>query len=163
TTMVDDVLYRHVRQPAGHNWPVLPFALRAAPVIAEIAMRERVAVIHAASNHVNALPALLAARMLGIPSHFQMPGLWDLARISRMPEYERLQAYKQGLQLEQLVASHADKLFVISEQLGEHVRNHWGVAEDRMALLPNCVDAARFVPADAAIIEPDSLGYAGSL
>src|SRR5690606_30190212 len=84
-------------------------------------------------------------------------------RISRMPEYEKLQAYKQGLQLERLVASQADKVFVISEQLGEYVRNRWGVPEERMGLLPNCVDPDRFVPADVDRIEPDSLGYAGSL
>jgi len=50
-----------------NNRPVLQYALQAAPVVADMAKRHRVARIHAASNHVNALPALLAARRLGIP------------------------------------------------------------------------------------------------
>lgn len=161
-TMVDDVLYRHLRHPSNLR-PALQFALQAAPVVAEVAARQRVAVIHAASNHVNALPALLAARQLGIPFHYEMRGLWELTRISRMPEYEGSQAYRQGLDLEGLVACHADRLFVISEQLGNYARENWGVPDERIALLPNCVDPERFVPADPREVEPNTIGYAGSL
>jgi len=135
-TVVDGVRYRHLAHPAN-NRPALQYALQAAPVIAALAARERVAVIHAASNHVNALPALLAARQLSIPFQYEMRGLWELTRVSRMPAYEGSQAYRQGLQLEGLVAAHADRLFVISAQLGRYVQAAWGVAEERMALLPN--------------------------
>lgn len=161
-TMVDDVLYRHVRTPSNLR-PALQFALQASPVVAEAAMRYQVAAIHAASNHVNALPALLAARQLGIPFHYEMRGLWELTRISRTPEFEGSQAYRQGLDLEGLVARHADRLFVISEQLGAYATENWGVSEDRIALLPNCVDPERILPADPQHIEPNSIGYAGSL
>jgi len=161
-TTVDDVRYLHADRPFN-NRPVLHYALQAARVAAEVAAHQRVAVIHAASNHVNALPALLAARQLGIPFQYEMRGLWELTRISRMPEYENSQAYKQGLQLEGLVARHADKLFVISEQLGNYAREHWGVDGHRMELLPNCVSPERFTVADAREVEPQSIGYAGSL
>lgn len=161
-TMVDDVLYRHIRHPSNSR-PALQFALQAAPVVAEAAMRQRVVAVHAASNHVNALPALLAARQLGIPFHYEMRGLWELTRISRMPGYEGSQAYRQGLALEGLVAQHADRLFVISEQLGNYAKKHWGVPDERIALLPNCIDPARILPADPRQAEPDSIGYAGSL
>lgn len=161
-TMVDDVRYLHASRPLN-NRPVLHYALQAARVVADVAARQRVAVIHAASNHVNALPALLAARQLGIPFQYEMRGLWELTRISRMPKYEGSQAYKQGLQLEGLVARHADRLFVISEQLGKYARDHWGIAADRMTLLPNCIDPDRFMPVDPQQVEPDSIGYAGSL
>lgn len=161
-TTVDDVRYLHANHPLN-NRPVLHYALQAARVVAEVAARQRVTVIHAASNHVNALPALLAARRLGIPFQYEMRGLWELTRISRMPEYEGSQAYKQGLQLEGLVARHADRLFVISDQLGNYAREHWGVDAKRMALLPNCVSPERFAVADPGEVEPQSIGYAGSL
>jgi len=161
-TVVEDIEYRHVRSPLNY-WPVLAYAFLAAKPIIRKARNDRVAVIHAASNHVNALPALLAARKLGIPFHYEMRGLWELTRISRMPEYEGSQAYKQGLQLEGLVANHADRLFVISEQLGNYARKHWGVVADRMALLPNCVDPDRFAPSDPRRVETNTIGYAGSL
>ena len=161
-TVVGDVGYRHIPAPLNLR-PVLQYALQAAPQIAEIAVRERAAVIHAASNHVNALPALLAARRLGLPFQYEMRGLWELTRISRMPHYEGSQGYRQGLQLEGLVARHADRLFVISEQLGNYVRDDWGICSDRMGLLPNCVDPDRFTPADPQNVEPNTIGYAGSL
>lgn len=163
TTLIDDVLYMHEREPSAVRWPVLQFALKGASVIAKVAARERVAVIHAASNHVNALPALLAAHQLGIPFHYEMRGLWELTRISRMPDFRDSQGYKQGLALEGLVASHADRLFVISEQLANYARQNWGVSSERMALLPNCVDPQRFQSADPLGIEPTTIGYAGSL
>lgn len=161
-TMVSDVPYQHTSHPAN-NRPVLFYALQAASIVADMASRMRVEVIHAASNHVNALPALLAARQLGIPFQYEMRGLWELTRISRQPAFEDSQAYKQGLQLEGVVARSADRLFVISQQLGRYAQAHWGVAADRMALLPNCVDPGRIVPTDPLCVQPYTIGYAGSL
>ena len=156
------VNYRHAHAPLN-NRPVLQFAIQAADVIAQEAIRHRVAVIHAASNHVNALPALLAARRLGIPFQYEMRGLWELSRVSRMPHFLNSQGYRQGLQLEGLVAAQADRLFVISDQLGAYARARWGVDAERLALLPNCIDPARFTQSSSADIEPYTIGYAGTL
>jgi glycosyltransferase involved in cell wall biosynthesis len=139
------------------------YAPWAAKAVAKVAIAEQVSVIHAASNHVNALPALLAARNFGIPFQYEMRGLWELTRVSRQPGFENSQAFRQGLELEALVARSADRLFVISEQLGRYVQAQWGVAPERIGLLPNCVDAEKFKPLDAALVEPDTLGFAGSL
>jgi len=161
-TRVGAVRYLHAPAPAN-NRPVLLYALQAAPVIARKAEQFKVAVIHAASNHVNALPALLAARRLSIPFQYEMRGLWELTRISRMPWYENRQGFKQGLQLEGLVARHADKIFVISEQLSRFIQDCWGIEKGRIFLLPNCVNPERFTPTDSQIVEAGTIGYAGSL
>lgn len=161
-TVVDGVQYRHARRPLN-NRPVLFYALQAMGRVAEAAVRGRAALIHAASNHVNALPALLAARRLGIPFQYEMRGLWELTRISRMPEFAGSQAFRQGLQLESLVARHADRLFVISGELGRYVEAEWGIDSARISLLPNCADPQRIRLADTAQVEPLSIGYAGSL
>lgn len=161
-TQVGEVVYRHARAPLN-NRPVLQFATQAAEVIAQEATRRRVAVIHAASNHVNALPALLAARRLGIPFQYEMRGLWELTRVSRMPEFLNTQAYHQGLQLEGMVAAQADRLFVISDQLGRYAAENWGVDTARMHLLPNCIDPERFSATPQDAVQSDTLGYAGTL
>lgn len=162
TTKVGNLTYRHFKSPSNSR-PVLQYALQGAQTIVEEARRRHVSTIHAASNHVNALPALLAARQLGIPFQYEMRGLWELTRISRMPQYEGGQAFQQGLQLEGLVARHADRVFVISEQLGRYARERWGIAEERMFLLPNCVEPERFASLPVQEVEPDTIGYAGSL
>lgn len=147
-TRVEDMVYAHTPAPSKFR-PVLLYALQAAPVIAGIARSRRAAVIHAASNHVNALPALLAARQLGIPFSYEMRGLWELTRVSRMPDYEGTQSYRQGLELEGLVARHADRVFVISDHLRRYAAKEWGIPAERMFLLPNCVDPDRLLPAEA--------------
>lgn len=161
-TRVEDVFYTHNRSPSNHR-PVFQYAMQAAPVIARAATAHQAAIIHAASNHTNALPALLAARTLGIPFHYEMRGLWELTRVSRMPEFEGSQAYRQGLALEALVAHHADRVYVISEQLKQYLAEQWGVPADRMALLPNCVDPERIFPSETTPTQPGVIGYAGSL
>jgi glycosyltransferase involved in cell wall biosynthesis len=161
-TQVGEVRYQHAAGPAN-NRPVLLYAMQAARVVARWAKQYRVSVIHAASNHVNALPALLAARQLGIPFQYEMRGLWELTRISRTPHYEGRQGFLQGLELEGLVARHADRVFVISEQLGRFARARWGITEERMFLLPNCVESERFMSLWPSEVEHDTIGYAGSL
>ena len=158
----DGVVYSHVHAPSHHR-PLLMYVLQAVEPIMAAAKQHRVAAIQAASNHVNALPALLAARRLGIPFFYEMRGLWELTRVSRMPDFEGSEAYKQGLALEGFVARSADRLYVISDELGRYAVERWGVDPARMALLPNCVDPEHFVPPDTKAVELDTIGYAGSL
>jgi len=162
TTLVDNVKYEHVRSPSRHR-PLLMFVIPAAKAIAKAAVREKVSIIHAASNHENALPALLAARRLGIPFSYEMRGLWELTRASRTPGYENSSEFLRGLELEGFVASKADRVFAISEQLARFAQQRWNIPSDRFDLLPNCVDPVRFTPSDPQSIIPDTIGYAGSL
>ena len=158
----DSIVYTHSEAPSHHR-PLLMYVLQAVGPIMAAAKLHRVSAIQAASNHVNALPALLAARRLGIPFFYEMRGLWELTRVSRMPEFEGSEAYKQGLALEGFVARSADRLYVISEALGRYAVENWGVDPAKMALLPNCVDPAHFVTADSVLVEAKTIGYAGSL
>ena len=160
-TQVGCVNYVHARQPRNNRFTAV-YAAQAAAVLERYARRERVAVIHAASNHVNALPALIAARRLGIPFQYEMRGLWELTRIARQPDFQKSHNFRLGLMLEGFVAAHADRVFVISEQLGRHVREHWGIPAERLHLLPNCVDADNFLPSQEPV-DPLCIGYAGSL
>ncbi len=162
TTQVDNVKYEHVRSPSKHR-PLLMFAVQAAKAIAKVAVREKVSIIHAASNHENGLPALLAARRLGIPFSYEMRGLWELTRASRIPGYENSAGFLRGLELEGFVASKADRVFAISEQLAQFAQQRWNIPADRFDLLPNCVNPDRFTPSDPQSIIPNTIGYAGSL
>ncbi len=161
-SLVEGVLYGHERQPRNTCFTAV-YAARAAKVVARYARWYQVARIHAASNHVNALPALIAARRLGIPFQYEIRGLWELTRASRMPEFENSPNFYLGLELEGLVAAHADRVFVISEQLGLYAQKHWGIPPERLRLLPNCVDSERIRPDPAISGVPDTVGYAGSL
>ncbi len=161
-TLINNVKYEHIQSPSKHR-PLLMFAFQAAMAIEKVAIRERVSIIHAASNHENALPALIAARRLGVPFSYEMRGLWELTRASRSPDYEDSSGFLRGLELEGFVAGKADRVFVISEQLRKFAQQRWNISADRFHLLPNCVDPDRFTPSDPQKITPGTIGYAGSL
>ena len=161
-TVVNDVRYQHVGA-LENSRHLYQYCLQAARVVAGVAAQKRAAAIHASSNHVNALPALLAAKKLGLPFVYEMRGLWELSRVSRHPEFMDSQRYKMGLALEGLVARHACHVFVISEQLGRYVHEHFAVPEDRISLLPNCVDLQVFQLSSPGDMVPFTIAYAGSL
>jgi len=161
-TVIDGVEYRHIAGP-NNKRPLLLFVVQASAAIARVAAEERVAVIHAASNHVNALPALYAARRLGIPFFYEMRGLWELSKASRFPGFDQREEFRLGLDLEGFVARQADRVFAISEQLAAHAVREWGIPREKIALLPNCVDPLNFSSGQMPAAGEHKLVYAGSL
>lgn len=163
----------HVFTP-GPSWsdqPLDRYWLEATDVYAREAQRARVAAIHSASNHVTALPALLAARRLGVPFSYEVRGLWEITEASEKPGWENSERYQLAKRLETLVASNADIVFAITEQVREELVLR-GVQRDKIQLLPNGVDTDRFTPMPASDklrldlglpIGVPVIGYAGSL
>jgi len=166
STSVGPVSYHHLRHPAI-GLPLDAYLREAAEAIKKEAVKRRVACIHAASNHVNALPALIAARELGIGFAYEMRGLWDWTRASRVRDYEKSERFQLSMALEAHCAVHADRVYVISGELRKQVVA-WGVDSARIHLLPNCVNLST-IEATAASADTTErsgtlrLGYAGSI
>ncbi|MEE2524055.1 glycosyltransferase [Pseudarthrobacter sp. J64] len=164
---------RHVYNP-GASWteePLDRYIGRSVDVFVREAQRSRASVIHAASNYVTALPALMAARRLGIPFVYEVRGLWEITELSDKHGWAESDRFKLAAGLEAFVAREADEVFAITAQVkAELVRR--GVDPDRITLLPNSVDTAKFSPMPPlpglrkklGIPETSVLiGYAGSL
>jgi glycosyltransferase involved in cell wall biosynthesis len=165
STLYEGVEYLHLRTPSLFL-PLDTYFREAGKALAKVAKKQKVAAIHAASNHVNALPALLAARQLGLPFAYEMRGLWDMSRAAKVAEYENSERYRLGMQLEALVAKEADRVFVISKALGEYITKEWGIDPAKIELLPNCVNPETMERAKKMVgPKPDifTVGYAGSL
>ncbi|WP_311945491.1 glycosyltransferase [Halomonas piscis] len=127
-------------------------------------------VIAAASNHITALPALMAARRLGLPFVYEVRGLWEVTQASTQPEWAGSERYQLMRELEQQAAGEADLVITLTEELADELAG-WGVARERIEVVPNAVNAERFQPMqpDAAITQELKLkpgvpviGYAGS-
>ena len=162
-TVVNGIVYNHARKPTRYR-PILAFALQGATEIEDAAKRHNASIIHSASNYANALPALFAARRLGILFHYEMRGIWELTRISREPSFKNSAAYNLGMKLEAFVARHADCVYVISDALGNFIQEEWGIEANKIKLLPNCVNSDEIISSDVTgNIEPMTIVYAGSL
>ena len=164
STLVDTVRYLHLPAPRNNSLTAI-YAGRAAHSLEALCRKIRPAVIHASSNHVNALPALIVAKRLGIPFQYEIRGLWELSRLANNPDYKRSHNLALGLELEGYVARRADRVFVISEELARYARENWRIEENRLVLLPNCVNPQRFTGEERTEQghRHPILGYAGSL
>lgn len=157
----------------GTSWSRLAldeFIHEAADVYAREAIINRPSRIVAASNHVTALPALIAARRLGVPFAYEVRGLWEVTEASGTEDYNQSDRYSLAVQLETLVATEADHVFAITSQVRDELIRR-GVDEHKISLLPNAADIYEFAPArpDAALAAKHrlqdglTLGYAGSV
>lgn len=98
----------------------------------------------AASNFITAIPAMIAARRLGIPFVYEVRGFWEITRISREPEFALTPAYKSLCYLEALAANSADKVFTLTNAMKMEL-NTRGV-DKAITILPNSCNPEDFTP-----------------
>ncbi|NET24733.1 glycosyltransferase [Okeania sp. SIO1I7] len=135
------------------------------------AIKQGVEIIHSASNYYTALPALIAARRLGLPFIYEVRGLWEVTQASKIEGWEQSDRYKLAVAMETLVATEADRVVAITEELkAELIRR--GVKGEKISVIPNCVDVDIFCPIskDEALAKKiglslniPTIGFAGSL
>jgi len=117
----------------------------------------RPAVIHAASNYVNGLASVMAARELGIPSVYEVRGLWEVTRGSRDPAWGAGEEFEFMARMEADAAKGADRVLTITGALRDELIRR-GVPAEKITVVPNGVDASRFTPAPRDNALSDHLG-----
>ncbi len=131
--------------PSFNHTPMDRWVIAAAARIETEAMLHRPAVIHAPSNWQNALPALIAARRLGLPFVYGARGFWEMTRASRQPLWARSQEHRLNAELENLVAGAAEIVVTHSQRLADMLVKR-GVTRERIAIVANGSDAQATPP-----------------
>jgi len=142
---VDGCTYHRIIAPRRDGQPAFSYVLAAADALEKKFRELRPEVVLAASNHINALPALIASRRLGLPFFYEVRGLWEITRVSREPDFEQKPAFVVQSYLEAAVAKEADYVFTLTEAMREELVRR-GVPADQITLLPNSCDPERFLP-----------------
>ena len=130
----------HVFNP-GPSWTADRldyYFAEAVDVYVREAQRNRVSLIHSASNYVTALPALMAARRLGIPFVYEVRGLWEITQLSSNCHWGETDRFKLAASLETLVATEADLVLAITSQVRDDLVRR-GVDSSSISLMPNSV------------------------
>ena len=171
---VDGVIYRHRRgriDSQNHTFNNIGLAKRE---LERVIYLENPDVVHAASNFVNALPALLAAREFGLPFVYEMRGFWELTAGVGVHGWTESERYLLERRLERTVAIASDVVIALSEVQKEELIA-WGVERDRIRVVFNCHDGgaeaveAHLSPSEkltglrTAVSGRNVLGYIGSL
>ena len=169
--VVDGVTYHRLFAPVEHSTNRLDF-LSKAPDALEAKLRElRPDYVVAGSNYANALPALIAARRMGLPFAYEVRGFWELTRASTEPGFETTPEFAAMVALESRIAREADRVLTLTQPMFDTLIER-GVEPDRLALMPNGVEES-FIsepPREAALAEELGItdqdlviGYAGSI
>lgn len=170
-SVVDGVVYRHF--PPGPvsptDTPLDRYLETYADRLTEVLRHEGPAIVHAASNFVNGIAAVTAARRLGLPSIYEVRGLWEVSRLAAHPEQAESERFRMNARMEGEAACAADVVLTITGALRDELVAR-GVPAGRIQVLPNGVDTERFRPAppDAAlrhalaIGDRTVIGYVGS-
>lgn len=171
-----EVVEEGVTYAACSGWninktPLDRYMAEAADLYLREAQTSGAEMIVAASNHITALPALMAARRLGLPFVYEVRGLWEVTQASTQPQWAGSERYQLMRELEQQATRGADLVIALTEELADELES-WGVPRERIELVPNAVNAERFRPMaqDATIARELNLtpgvpviGYAGSV
>lgn len=143
--VIDGIRYVRTLEPKRKGMSMLQYVTKAADALERQMRNLRPEMVMSASNHVTALPALIAARRLGLPFIYEVRGLWEITRISREQEFEDTPAFAVQSLLEAKVAQLADHVFTLTEPMREELSSR-GVRDERIELLPNSCDPDRFLP-----------------
>jgi glycosyltransferase involved in cell wall biosynthesis len=119
---------------------------------------------------MNGLVANRVAKALGIPSIYEVRGLWEITRISREPSWEKSDYFEMMVRLESQSAREADRVLVLTDALADEMVRR-GVEREKIVVVPNGVDIGRFkaVERDGALEKELGLygktviGYIGSI
>src|SRR5258705_4818026 len=104
--------------------------------IMQVARREQVAVIHAHSPLLNGLPALLAARRLGIRVIYEVRTFWEDAAVNHGTFAEGSLRYRISRALESTVLRRADAVVALCAGIRAEVLAR-GVPVERVTVVPN--------------------------
>lgn len=150
--LIDGIPYRRILAPTRRSHKGQDYVLSAAEALKSALRELRPELVMAASNHPNALLAQIAARALGIPFIYEIRGLWEITRWSREPGFRETREFADQARLETISAQNADHVFTLTAQLRDELVIR-GVPGERISLLPNSSDPARFTPRprDAAL------------
>ncbi|PQZ83531.1 glycosyltransferase family 4 protein [Arthrobacter sp. MYb222] len=172
SNMIDGVSYRRLLkgQEIEKKNPLFNYVQRYSSVLQKSAVEHKPAIIHAASNHWNGLAAVTAARKLGIPSIYEVRGLWEVTRGSRNPEWAQGNMFKFMARMEADAARGATRVFTITRALKDEMVAR-GVDENKIQIIPNGVDTKRFQPREKdselasklGLHNKTVIGYVGSI
>ncbi|MBL1377758.1 glycosyltransferase [Zobellella iuensis] len=142
---IDDITYHRILENSRTEKNEVEYLIDSISYWEKIIDSEQPEIIHAASNYVTALPALIAARRKGVPFIYEIRGFWEVTRSSRDSSFANTAKYRYMQLFERLVVNQSDRIITITTAMKELLVKN-GAKEDKIAIAFNSVDPDRFLP-----------------
>ena len=120
-----------------------------------------IGIVHVRSTFLIALPALIAARQLGLKVLYEVSGLWELVYQDREKPSHLLKRSPFAELAETLTMTNVDQLVVMNNAVRQIAIDR-GVSADRIHVAHNAVDVDRFTPQSPPHNDVFTIGYLGS-
>jgi PEP-CTERM/exosortase A-associated glycosyltransferase len=151
--------YRTLKPTEGKRQPVAEMYWLRQRVL-EVARKERVDLIHAHSPILTGIPAWMAARQLGLRCVYEIRALWEDASVERGDTTGQSVRYGLTRGAETFLTRRVDAVVCICEGIRRDVGER-GLPAERLHVVPNGVDVARFVPRPSDDDARAKLGFQG--
>ncbi|WP_165842338.1 glycosyltransferase family 4 protein [Paenibacillus xerothermodurans] len=142
--------------------PLISYFSSYAKQFADFLLRVQPRVVHAASNFQNALAPIMVAQRMGIPTVYEVRGMWHDTQSSKTPGFEGSERYRMHEDYEIYTCNMADQVVTISEALRTHLINK-GVNPLKIEVIPNGVDVEKFNPVSPNLYLKNKYGLDGNL
>ncbi len=167
---VDGVRYSRLASAHYYDQPLDEYMQTAADEIEEKLREDISSIVHAASAFYTAIPALIAARRLGIPFVYEIRGLWEITRASTIPGWRDTERFSLESALEASVAKEADQVIAITGGIKEELIKR-GVDAQKISIIPNAINKEHFQPrkpneelrTKIGLKNVPTIGYVGSI
>lgn len=101
----------------------------------------------AASFYYSAMPAMIAARRLGLPFTYEVRGLAELTKLSRDSTYSDTEEFNETVAMDTATCMAADRVFTLTGGMGSILKDR-GVPAEKITIIPNAVNTEVFSAAD---------------
>ena len=145
TEVISGFEYVRTLEPSRKGLTAYEYMIRAADSLEKRFEEYKPEFVIAASNHITAIPSLIAAKRLGIPFIYEVRGFWEITRVSREPEFEETASFAVQVLLESMAAQYADYVFTLTQPMLDELINR-GVRKEKVSLLPNSCTPEDFTP-----------------
>ena len=129
---------------------------------AELTEQVKPSVLHAASNHVNAVIALAIGKRFGLPVVYEVRGFWEdtwLSRHQNGADLARSELYRRNRDLETRCMLAADLVVTLGEAMRDEIVAR-GVPAEKVLIVPNAVSEEFLQPLPDATALRAELGLA---
>lgn len=158
---VDGVEYRHLPTDFARAKGDFEYMYRSIPWYRKAIMAERPDVVHLRSTYLVALPALIAAHSLSVPTVYEVSGLWELVYEGR----GEVGRSRRAQRLEDAVCASSDRVVTMNRSMSDLLKARSNGALD-IGLVPNAVDLKKFSTTPPLESQQDfqfDVGYIGSI
>jgi len=160
TDLVDEVNYHHLADSVRRGRGEFQYMYSCIEIYRDIFASENPDVVHVRSTFLIALPAIIAAKSLGIPVVYEISGLWELVYEGR----GEIGRAKRATRMENASVLGATRTVTMNSAMAELLKSRVSRPVD-IGLVPNAVDLTKFsdLPEWETQDEQYDLGYIGSL